>query len=343
MRCIVFDFSGQKGSRKDFFLSYLKNSIIFNDYSKAGNLRRLIYLFYHFIYLVFCEKSLIIILHGNRFPALVFSIFAFLSKKHIFVYDLGYPVADIPRIKGFRRILFSISDHMSLIAFDHILLESKFQQDRFLKYYSSNNKFHVFYAVPFHGNSSKPSSESCTTGYLNFIEEKSYILFRGKYNAEAGLEYFLNLYLNCSYDFKQSYNLIIQGLNCSSKVNSLVSHENSHFVKFIDLFLPREELNRLIKNASFMVGQFGSEKEFPRLRYTIPHKFIESIEFCIPYLSPPRPVLSSLCGDIFVPLSVDQSLEEVIVNFNQTYHNVNRHCLIDDLISENVKVINSVM
>jgi hypothetical protein len=343
MKHLAFDFSGQSGSRKDFLLSYLEGSIIFNDYSKSHKIRGFLHLINIFFLLIFYRRSFIVLLHGNRVSALVFSIVALILRKHIFVYDLGYPVVDIPRVKGFRKILFSISDHMSSIAFDHILLESKFQQDRFLKYYSSNNKFHVFYAVHSHGNSSKPSIESCNTGYLDFIGEKPYILFRGKYNAEAGLEYFLNLYLNCSYAFKQSYSLIIQGLNCSSKLNSLVSHENSHFVRFVDLFLSREELNGLIKNASFMVGQFGSEKEFPRLRYTIPHKFIESIEFCIPYLSPPRPVLSSLCGDIFVSLSVDQSLEEVIVKFNQTYHNVNRHCLIDDLISENVKVINLVM
>lgn len=342
MKHLVYDFSGQSGSRKDFLLSYLKKDLIFRDRSIFGKYRSFFYLAYDFAYLVLYERSVIILLHGNRVAALVFAIVTLVLRKHVFIYDLGYPVVDIPRVRGFRKFLFSISDHVSSMTFDHILLESEFQKNRFLERYSKNTKFHVFYAVSFRKENTKYFLEKSSTNCLDFIEQSSYILFRGKYNSEAALEHFLGLYMNCSIVFKQSYKLVIQGLNCSSKVGDLVDPQNVCFVKFIDLFLPQEDLNRLIKNASFMVGQFGCETEFPRLRYTIPHKFIEAIEFCVPYLSPPRPVLSSLCENIFIPISVGQSLEEVVVNFDRTC-NVNQRFSIDALISENINVINSII
>ena len=302
---VVVDLSGQNGSRAKFLLSYIQGYQKFDKKSYIPHANRLMGLYYLLRYIFFDNfSSSILLLHGNRVEALLLAIAKPFIKKNI-VYDLGYPSKDIPRLKGFRKYIFSLSDILSLYLFETILVESSMQLNRLSSQGVKLKKIKIFHAIP---NQISPEF----TYHYHQEPYSKYILFRGNYNEESGLEAFVEHYIRSSNEFKKNFPLIVLGRNCKAALKFHFSEAIMNEIIFLDDFLEDAELEAWIGGSSFMVGQFGDESVYQRLKYTIPHKYFEALKYSVPYITLKRAPLEIISPQLCVYLDKTFNLEKTI-------------------------------
>ena len=116
----------------------------------------------------------------------------------------------------------------------------------------------------------------------NLVGKKNYMLFRGKMNKESGLNSILDLYLSLPEDFF----LVIA-------TNKKIIKPLPERIIVLDRLLEDSEIKWLYENSIASFGQFGNSRRMSR---SIPHKFFESVEFNIPYLTPIYAPIMRLLG-----------------------------------------------
>ena len=119
------------------------------------------------------------------------------------------------------------------------------------------------------------------------------VVFRGKYNKESGLE----LLSNVAKSLDSSVHLIVL---CPT-LPERIKFPQSQNVTVVTEFLPTQELESVMSTAKLMIGQLGNSH---RLDRTIPHKFFESAQLGIPYLTPARKDIQEIAnGDCLYYIS----------------------------------------
>jgi hypothetical protein len=305
---VVVDLSGQNGSRAKFLLSYIQGYQKFDKKSYIPHVNRLMGLYYLLRYIFFDNfSSSLLLLHGNRVEALLLAIAKPFIKKNI-VYDLGYPSKDIPRLKGLRKYIFHLSDILSVYFFETILVESRMQLNRLSSQGVKLNKIKIFHAIP---NQIPPEF----TNQYHQEPYSKYILFRGNYNEESGLEAFVKHYIRSSNEFKKKFPLIVLGRNCKAALKFHFSEASMKEIIFLNDFLDDAELEAWIGGSSFMVGQFGDESVYQRLKYTIPHKYFEALKYGVPYITLKRAALDEISPQLCVYLDNNCNMEKKINSY----------------------------
>jgi hypothetical protein len=112
------------------------------------------------------------------------------------------------------------------------------------------------------------------------------VVFRGKYNQEAGME----LLSKVSALLDSSVHLVVL---CPTLPEE-IKFPQSPNVTVIQEFLSDNELEYIMSQAKLMIGQLGNSS---RLNRTIPHKFFESARLGIPYLTPARKAIQEIASE----------------------------------------------
>ena len=216
--------------------------------------------------------------------SLVILLKLFRVKKIIL--DAGWPLADSTLNKF---TISSISKKLKNIAIDAItfrisnviLVESPEQEAHICKFYRVSKKKlrSIYTGVSIH----RFDCEAKRPKELpNLVGRKNYMLFRGKMNKESGLNSILDLYLSLPEDFF----LVIA-------TNKKIIKPLPERIIVLDRLLEDSEIKWLYENSIASFGQFGNSRRMSR---SIPHKFFESVEFNIPYLTPIYAPIMRLLG-----------------------------------------------
>jgi hypothetical protein len=207
------------------------------------------------------------------------------------VVDLGYPFDDVSTTGlpfKFKRII-QILERPLLSRPLSILLESPEQVSRLSNIYPKPC-FFVHYVLSSSGLSADnllpyPNEPFADSNQCQFI------LFRGTLNPESGIKEIVSDFIHFKKQFpSSSLKLFVFG---RGEYSSYVSEsiELTKSIVYNDKFLDRDALTRLILSSQAMIGQFGTQEA--RLRYTIPHKYIESIRLRKLYVSPFSPPIQN--------------------------------------------------
>lgn len=260
-------------------------------------------LWFKFFRNVLNEKPKLLILGFNS--RLLIIPIIFLSKIFNFkvIYDIGYPITDIPDFSFFRRNIFSFLDYLAIKTFDLILLESTQQSS----IYNNQNisKMVLFSNITF--------PKKLNNNNLNL---SNYFLFRGRLNEESGIIECVNFFNN--YKIKGDTKLVIHGWGkLMNEIKELVNISPSNII-LIDKFLEENDMLNLIANCKAMIGQ--SKKKCIRLQKTIPHKCFEAIFFEKPYLSYLYDPIYEIFGNNYK--KHDLQLEFNRSNFESLFHKI---------------------
>jgi len=217
-------------------------------------------------------------------------LLSYLPKLRLVV-DLGYPFDDVSTIGlpfKFQRII-QILERPLLSRPLSILLESPEQVSRLSKIYPKPC-FFVHYVLSSSGLSADNRLIYSKEPFADSNQCK-YLLFRGTLNPESGIKEIVSDYIHFKKKFpSSSLKLFVFG---RGEYSSYVS-ESTEFTTglvYNDTFLDRDALTRLILSSQAMIGQFGTRED--RLKYTIPHKYIESIRLRKLYVSPFSPPIQN--------------------------------------------------
>lgn len=212
---------------------------------------------------------------GSPCGLLVLSVRLAALKSKI-VYDAGWPQVDglmsrknslISRTYKFSKLY--LLDLLSFHFSNLIALESHAQMERVRKrFLISKNKLFVSYTglneVQF-----KISQSRDKISNLN----SQMVLFRGKFNQEAGLE----ILAETSWLIPDNILLIVL---CPNIPKDLVFSPRT---KVISERISDAEIAAYYSRAYLAIGQLGNSR---RTEFTIPHKFFEAAYFRVPYLTP---------------------------------------------------------
>lgn len=211
--------------------------------------------------------------------------------------DLGYPAADLsgvsdtPAHRRYVSWLEKFLDVKTLI----LLAESRQQKDRILSQLK-NPKVLVHYNMYSLGKHSRNLIKESLPAHRSSYGK--YIVFRGTLNPESGIKSIISSYLRfLSKDPPSPPALLIYGRGgLEAFVNNAARASNN--IYFSSEFLGSANLVSIISNATACVGQFGIDS--PRINYTIPHKYIESLAlsklYMCPYTAPMIPYLEQILG-----------------------------------------------
>jgi hypothetical protein len=230
-----------------------------------------------------------------------------LTRKSI-ILDAGWPLADSTMTSNdsILRLLKKIQNYIAdLISFHFatkIILETEIQVDKVSKKYILNkNKLKTIYT----GVNESRFQDLVPVKPREIVEyrENEFVLFRGKYNREAGLLTLMDLFRN------NPRITIIMAIPELPVIRDIPSN-----VTFINRILLDSEIKWLYENAVLALGQFGSTK---RQQITIPHKYFEAAYFGCPYLSPETLALNeNLIANSYIRYQESTSLEEFINHEN---------------------------
>ena len=197
-----------------------------------------------------------------------------LSKSPI-VLDAGWPLSDATfrgSIMNHWKFLKSFCiDFLAFQLADRLILESEAQMQRCAKrFLLSKRKLSVVYT----GVNERKFEEvvaMCPPELENWSGTGKYVLFRGKYNLESGLERVIEIVTNGF----EGYAVI-----CTNKL-PFFTLQNPR-VLVITRQLTLSEMKFVYQESKFSLSQLSTH---PRLRYTIPHKVFEAIYFNSPLMS----------------------------------------------------------
>lgn len=216
----------------------------------------------------------------------------FLFKGFI-ILDAGWPLSDSIEnriIPLYTRVNKKVKAHIvDFLAFnfsDIVYLESKHQATYSSKKFLISKKK---IKVRFTGSLEKIQT-SMHQDFWESIHAKckdcNPVVFRGKYNEEAGLE----LLSKVAEVLNPSIHLIVLCPTLPEKIE-FPQRQN---ITVIKKFLPRHELESVMSQAKLMIGQLGNSD---RLNRTVPHKFFEAARLGIPYLTPATTAIQEIGGE----------------------------------------------
>jgi hypothetical protein len=240
--------------------------------------------------------------------------------KFSVIYDLGYPVSDIPKINLVRRNILYFLDYCLMNISDLILVES-LEQKYYIekKYKKSVLVYFTFFDFP-------PVMKT------NSLFDFNYFLFRGRLNIESGILDWISEYIK--YKRHGSYKLVILGYgNLEYEVHELIKNHSIDII-FLNKYIIESELISIIANAACLLGQINSSEN--RLQKTIPHKFFESIFFRKVYLGYLFPPVRTIVGDIYFEcgLQIDPKISNnEISNLFFNFESFNKN-MLDEIVEK---------
>jgi hypothetical protein len=200
----------------------------------------------------------------------------FLTRKSI-ILDAGWPLSDSTMTsnkhlsKLLKKIHNVLIDFVSFHLASRVILESNVQINKVSsKYILRKEKLKTIYT----GVKESRFQEliSIQPKEINDHSENHFVLFRGKYNMESGVDTLIDIIKN---NQNTSFVMAIPDLPNETKIPS-----NAIVIKRV---LMDSEIKWLYEHAVLALGQFGFTK---RQQLTIPHKYFEAAYFGCPYLSP---------------------------------------------------------
>ncbi len=192
----------------------------------------------------------------------------------VVILDAGWPLSDSSEIrKGRLTVSYlkdSIVDRLSMGLADLVFLESRAQVENLTKrhFYFKNVPRVLFTGFRESRFEQIAHKKANVIRSSKKYEGKIKVLFRGKYNREAGLEFIQSVFSK-----RGSYELIVC---CPDLPPDFIRASN---VKFIERFLDDNELANLYSSCDLAIGQFGDSS---RVERTIAHKIFEYGYFGIP-------------------------------------------------------------
>jgi glycosyltransferase involved in cell wall biosynthesis len=226
--------------------------------------------------------------------------------KGLIILDAGWPLSDSIE-KRERSLVKAIGKTFKIYLVDFfafklsnlIYLES-FQQVAYChkKFLISRKKLKVRFTGSLEETHTKAHHDFEESIHTNCNNCKS-VIFRGKYNEEAGLE----LLSKVSASLDSSVHLVVL---CPT-LPERIKFPQSPNVTVIREFLPDKVLEQIMSQAKLMIGQLGDSS---RLNRTIPHKFFESARLGIPYLTPVRKAIQEIASEanIYYVSNKDENL-----------------------------------
>lgn len=276
---------------------------------------------------------------GNNSPFQTL-IIRFIFPFSTIISDLGYPVLDIPYINFQRRYIYLISDLFTLFLSDFIFLESEAQKKRFKNTTLTKifkNKLQVLFVVDPEYIKGLQDIGSLNYKKFSFIERlnnnQRYILFRGNLNFESGIDKIVKCFLKNIKIYKsKKIGLKIVGKGKYLSKLNIINAENNLSFDIQDSFFSYKKLAKFIKNSSLMIGQFNHEVN--RCKYTLPHKFFESMLSEVPYMTPNYPAFeyfieNNLVDKVALAKYTDEiefkDINMILRNFREYFRN-NSYC-----------------
>ncbi|MEK7116787.1 MAG: glycosyltransferase [Patescibacteria group bacterium] len=122
--------------------------------------------------------------------------------------------------------------------------------------------------------------------------EKFKVLFRGMFLPEAGIEYIVQA-AKLLEDNNVEFLIIGSGV-VEENIESLIKSLKPNNLKWVNQYLPINELREKMLECHVSLGQFGNHV---RLQRTIPHKAFESLAMGLPYVTGQNAAVSELLTD----------------------------------------------
>ena len=238
--------------------------------------------------------------------------------KGIIILDAGWPLSDSiedRELSLFKRVRNKTKGYfVDFFAFklsDLVYLESNQQVEHSRKkFLISRKKLKVRFTGSLEKSQSSSNQDFRESIHTDCNNCKP-VVFRGKYNKEAGLE----LLSNVARILDSSVHLIVL---CPT-LPERIKFPQSRNVTVIKEFLPDHELEQIMSQAKLMIGQLGNSR---RLNRTIPHKFFESARLGIPYLTPARKAIQEIADEDYlylIPNKDDKTLaQQILAILNDT-------------------------
>lgn len=172
---------------------------------------------------------------------------------------------------GLRALKIYLVDYFAYHMSRKIFVETASQQDFFRKLFIlKSSKIEVLYT----GIDEESFSEERPPAHYSLLNENLFsVIFRGKYNLEAGL------------DILSKATEILKSENIAFLIYSPGLPENLKFSDNTQVFrqiLSKSEISFLLRNSDLSLGQLSNNR---RLSRTIPHKAFESAFCSTPYLT----------------------------------------------------------
>ncbi len=222
------------------------------------------------------------------------------------ILDAGWPLSDsidngtyplFTRIGKKAKTYFV--DFLAFKLSDIIYLETK-QQVKYSskKFLISKKKLKVRFTGSLEKRQSSIYQDFWETIHAQCLNCKP-VVFRGKYNEEAGLE----LLAKVAEVLDSSVHLVVL---CPTLPETIDFPQRQN-ITVIKEFLPQNELENVLTHAKLMIGQLGQSG---RLNRTIPHKFFEAARLGIPYLTPATEAIQDIASEesIFFISNLDENL-----------------------------------
>jgi len=231
--------------------------------------------------------------------------------------DAGWPLSDATATFSIRRFWvlaknFAI-DFASFHLATHTVLESQAQVEACSRrlFIKSKKLSHIYTGV--NELTFNDLEGDIPQELQNWEGRTGYVLFRGKYNLEAGLEKIVEVLSD--HEFK-GFAVI-----CTDALPFQIPSSAKLIV--IERRLSEDEIKYLYLNAKFSISQL-SEKS--RLERTIPHKVYESIYFNCPVMSyKTKPIMEIFQSEEnFIEISKEFKNYEIVHELNSFFSNPGR-------------------
>ena len=253
------------------------------------------------------ESSIIIMSPSHKM-----AIFARLFLSQAIVLDAGWSLSEstIAHKTGIKSLKKIVKDWIiDLFAFHlatKVVLESE-QQVAYVskRFFVRRKKLYFVYTGLNEKNFPFSSPEVTSERIGNRLQ----ILFRGKYNSEAGIDRIAEASLILR---DEPIDFVI---HTNMTLNEIKFSQNT---KIISCHLSNSEMASLYSSADVCLGQFSDNS---RLKRTIPHKTFESLYFSKCYVTPYSKPIESLVGDfshvVFTNGSDPQVLADALVKLEK--------------------------
>lgn len=189
------------------------------------------------------------------------------------ILDAGWPLSDSSSIRrgkhSLRFFMDLLIDRISMALSDLVILESRIQASSLMKRkFKFRRVPQVIYTGVREDRFSKKTNRSLLSRYQE-SPEKIKVVFRGKFNDEAGLEFIQRIFAERSHIFE----LLVC---CPDLPENFVKNSS---ISFITHILSDIEISEILSRSHLAVSQFGDSERIGR---SIAHKIFEYAYFGIP-------------------------------------------------------------
>lgn len=213
------------------------------------------------------------------------------------VFDGGWPMIDAAALRGrtsIRKLLIWLLDYYSISLSQLYVCESEEQvKNVHARFRIDKRKL----AVGFTGFDEYQVSRASSSTEVHLILDTTqpYVFFRGKPNAEAGIETII-----------ETAHLLDGIVHFVLASPGLAIEDYGSNVTVFNQFLSWKEISFLYENSSLVVGQMSREERITR---TIPHKFYEAAYFGKAYITSKSTPMCGLVGSGFFECEGDNPAE----------------------------------